>query len=73
MTNTTKSQKHLGDLLDELGRRIAQETEWANKGYDDSEFAKGQADMAREIRERLVTIYVLLNNDITAFEEQLGE
>jgi len=69
---TTNSQNQLSNLLDEMDRRIVQEIEWAKKGLDDAEFTKGQADMAKEIRERLITIYHLMNNDFTSLHEQLG-
>lgn len=73
MTNATKSQKVLDELLGDIDRRIIIETEWAKKGLDDAEFAKGQVDMAEEIRERLIILRGLMDSDFTDFQEQLGE
>jgi len=73
MTNATKSQKHLNDLIDEIGRRITNELEWSKKGLDDSEYSKGQADMAEEFRERLIALRWLMHSDFIELHEQLGE
>lgn len=65
MTNETKSQKVLHELLDELDRTIIRETEWAKKGYDDAEFTKGQVDMAKEIREQLENLKWLMLSEFS--------
>lgn len=73
MTNATKSQKVLDELLGDIDRRIVSETEWAKKGLDDAEYSKGQADMAEELRERLITLRSLVDLDFVELHEQLGE
>jgi len=73
MTNATKSQKVLDELLGDIDRKIIIETEWAEQGYDDTEYSNGRADMAKELRERLIILRSLVDSDFIELHEQLGE